>query len=288
MSDVAEIKTAKPAKNKGGRPRKVRVEAASDTPSPAEIAFWDSVKSSRDPEDIELYLEKFPEGFFAGIAERRKTQCLLAQASGGAPEEQKIDGTLSRRRPTISMPPTPEVEIFPGEEQPRYQLLEPFFAENHTWYPVDKVITYLGPPSESMLPMNETARRLKRVQEAHLNDCHAIKCRAEGIPVTPRPKELADQMEADLAIARQVSVAQRGVQEGTELPPSRPDLARPGAKVRNPRAARVAGIEDGAKFSDRANTADIPILGTEGHRYQRRTNVGGMGEPLPTRPGEAA
>ena len=74
---------------------------------------------------------------------------------------------------------------------------------------------------------------------------------------------------------------------GKLLSPSRPDLARPGSRVKNPRAARLVGVEEGAQFSDRANTADIPILGTEGHRYQKRLQVGGMGAPLPDRPGAA-
>jgi len=36
-----------------------------------ELAFWDSIKNSKDPEDYKAYLEKFPNGQFASLAKRR-------------------------------------------------------------------------------------------------------------------------------------------------------------------------------------------------------------------------
>ena len=36
-----------------------------------ELAFWESIKSSRDPADFEDYLKRYPQGDFASLAERR-------------------------------------------------------------------------------------------------------------------------------------------------------------------------------------------------------------------------
>ena len=40
---------------------------------PLELAFWQSVEASDDPEEYRAYLEKFPEGAFATLAEARLT-----------------------------------------------------------------------------------------------------------------------------------------------------------------------------------------------------------------------
>jgi serine/threonine-protein kinase len=37
----------------------------------AEKEFWDEVKDSTDPDEIELYLEQFPDGTFAGEAQKK-------------------------------------------------------------------------------------------------------------------------------------------------------------------------------------------------------------------------
>jgi hypothetical protein len=51
-------------------------EPASPTPLRAdpvtlELALWDAIKNSTDPEDFKEYLEKYPNGQFAGVARRR-------------------------------------------------------------------------------------------------------------------------------------------------------------------------------------------------------------------------
>lgn len=40
-------------------------------PVTIDLAFWDSIKNSKDPEDYKAYLEKFPNGQFVSIASRR-------------------------------------------------------------------------------------------------------------------------------------------------------------------------------------------------------------------------
>jgi serine/threonine-protein kinase len=40
-------------------------------PTPAEKEFWDGVKDSDDAEEVSLYLEQFPNGFFADQAKEK-------------------------------------------------------------------------------------------------------------------------------------------------------------------------------------------------------------------------
>jgi tetratricopeptide (TPR) repeat protein len=47
--------------------------------TPFELSFWDSVKSSSDPEDYKAYLEKYPNGNFVALA-RNKLRSLEANA----------------------------------------------------------------------------------------------------------------------------------------------------------------------------------------------------------------
>lgn len=49
----------------------------------AETAFWDSVKDSRDPAEVQTYLDKFPNGLFAPLARIRLRN--LQGASNAAP-----------------------------------------------------------------------------------------------------------------------------------------------------------------------------------------------------------
>jgi serine/threonine protein kinase len=45
--------------------------AAAAAPSPAEKEFWDGVKDSDDAEEVSLYLDQFPNGFFAAQAKEK-------------------------------------------------------------------------------------------------------------------------------------------------------------------------------------------------------------------------
>ncbi|MEW6130570.1 MAG: caspase family protein [Acidobacteriota bacterium] len=40
-------------------------------PAAVELSFWETIKDSNDPEDFKAYLEKYPNGTFAGLARRR-------------------------------------------------------------------------------------------------------------------------------------------------------------------------------------------------------------------------
>ena len=40
-------------------------------PAAIELAYWDTIKSSNNPEDFKSYLEKYPDGQFASLAKSR-------------------------------------------------------------------------------------------------------------------------------------------------------------------------------------------------------------------------
>ncbi|HEU4441613.1 MAG TPA: hypothetical protein VFR83_06305, partial [Burkholderiales bacterium] len=40
-------------------------------PSEAEREFWNEVRESQDPDDLQLYLDQFPHGAFVGLANKR-------------------------------------------------------------------------------------------------------------------------------------------------------------------------------------------------------------------------
>ncbi len=57
-----------------------------DRLSEAELAFWEAIKDSANPEDYEAYLETFPGGVFASLA--RKRAMRAAAPRPGGPEQQ--------------------------------------------------------------------------------------------------------------------------------------------------------------------------------------------------------
>ncbi|MCK7481403.1 MAG: hypothetical protein M0C28_32610 [Candidatus Moduliflexus flocculans] len=57
--------------------------AAVDTGTSAEVAFWNSIKNSQNPQEFELYLRRYPNGDFAELARAR----LDALAAGDAPAQ---------------------------------------------------------------------------------------------------------------------------------------------------------------------------------------------------------
>ena len=49
-----------------------------------ELTFWESIKESGDPAEFAAYLERYPAGAFAALAESRR-QALLEEAAAPAP-----------------------------------------------------------------------------------------------------------------------------------------------------------------------------------------------------------
>lgn len=260
----------KPARKPRG-PNKVTraVEAAPAVDNSYEIAYWGSVQNSRDPGDFEIYLDKFPGGLFSDLAERRVKQLLQAEVQGGEPELY----TAPVKKPAMVMPETP-IPQFAENEVPRYLLLADFFGENDVIYARDTELTYYGPPNEHMEPLTPSARRAKDEQKEYLDACWAVKCKAEGRPVVPRPLEMADQIEVEM---QRLKTERGGVAAPEFTPPSRPDLAL--NHRANPNAARIGENRPATgRYADRSPST-APMLGRDGAAYQREVKPG-FGTPL--------
>jgi len=54
------------------------------TPAPFELPFWDAIKESKDPAEFTAYLEQYPHGVFAALAEARREALLAEQAESPA------------------------------------------------------------------------------------------------------------------------------------------------------------------------------------------------------------
>jgi peptidoglycan hydrolase-like protein with peptidoglycan-binding domain len=91
------------------------VRGAEPPPSPGldprapDMAFWDSVKGSRNPADYEAYLEQFPAGIFARLARNRLAE-LEAEARQVAsmPRPSAPAPVRSEAPPPTAAAPTPE------------------------------------------------------------------------------------------------------------------------------------------------------------------------------------
>jgi class 3 adenylate cyclase len=74
----------------------LRDEAGSPASDGAEfeLTFWESIKESRDPAEFTAYLERYPEGAFAALAETRR-QALLAEPASPAADAAAADPEVS-------------------------------------------------------------------------------------------------------------------------------------------------------------------------------------------------
>jgi adenylate cyclase len=52
---------------------------AVSTPAPFELPFWDTIKESKDPAEFTAYLEQYPNGVFASLAEARRDALIAEQ-----------------------------------------------------------------------------------------------------------------------------------------------------------------------------------------------------------------
>ena len=56
-----------------------------DDPAAFELAFWEAMKDSKDPTEFEAYLEQYPSGAFAALAEARLQALLQEQVAPAEP-----------------------------------------------------------------------------------------------------------------------------------------------------------------------------------------------------------
>jgi carboxyl-terminal processing protease len=70
-------------------------------PKTIELTFWEAIKDSKSPDDFEAYLEKYPQGEFAGLARIRVKQLGAAPAAPVA-QAATIEAQPGKRSPDLS------------------------------------------------------------------------------------------------------------------------------------------------------------------------------------------
>jgi hypothetical protein len=112
-------KTAGPKPGVAAVPAPASQPALSRTEQAAvELAFWDTIKNSTDPDDYDAYLKKFPNGEFVDIARRRVQKNAAAALTA-----------LDAAPPDTSAAPTPaasaELPFRHTSPEGRYEILMP-------------------------------------------------------------------------------------------------------------------------------------------------------------------
>ena len=72
--------------------------------SPGEIAFWESVRDSRNPAELRAYLKRFPDGMFAPLAEARLA--ALESAPAAKPAQRPEPAVVAATAPANRYPST--------------------------------------------------------------------------------------------------------------------------------------------------------------------------------------
>lgn len=112
-----------------------------------DLTFWNSIKASKDAADFKAYVEKFPKGIFASIAQRRMV--ILSQ-----PKEQK-QAALTPPAPPKPVK-TPEVINTPPPPQP---LLDPALITTSLQRELKRVGCYRGAIDGDWGPGSRSALR---------------------------------------------------------------------------------------------------------------------------------
>ncbi len=88
-----------------------RVRAEDEAKRTSDLAFWESVKESKNPEELKAYLDRFPSGIFAGLAQARLRALSAPQyrsadtaAGRGWQSSQVVAGTWPSRPFRIIVP----------------------------------------------------------------------------------------------------------------------------------------------------------------------------------------
>lgn len=103
------VSAATPATAASGTTAPPGASRGSATGADIELAFWQSIRSSDSAADFEAYLNKYPKGSFAALAQNRLTELQAAQRVAAKPQD--VSGTW------IS-----DVLINPFDKKVRYRL----------------------------------------------------------------------------------------------------------------------------------------------------------------------
>jgi formylglycine-generating enzyme required for sulfatase activity len=83
-----------------------------------EVAFWDTIKNSKDPEDFKDYLTRYPKGQFAGVAQRRLGALANVVRTENLPSSGTSDASKSTNAPAKPLQNQYGIELVyipPGE-----------------------------------------------------------------------------------------------------------------------------------------------------------------------------
>ncbi|HVT53676.1 MAG TPA: caspase family protein [Dongiaceae bacterium] len=76
-----------------------------------EKSYWDSVKDSNDPEEVQLYLNKYPKGYFVDLANARLQELQKTQTASVTPTPAPAPSTGIQHDTQQPPAPAPEVAI---------------------------------------------------------------------------------------------------------------------------------------------------------------------------------
>ncbi len=108
---MQDIRTAVLRQN--AEPAKIIKNAGSSQDVSIETSFWNSIKNGTDPSDFEAYLKRYPNGFFAAIAQNRLAALTKPAAAPAQPRAVVAPAAPSRAAP----PPQDRRESQPAKKK---------------------------------------------------------------------------------------------------------------------------------------------------------------------------
>ncbi|HXI24874.1 MAG TPA: caspase family protein, partial [Pyrinomonadaceae bacterium] len=151
IRQIEAAKTVQPADSQPA-PSNSGSDKSSD-PNAIELSYWETIKSSIDPESFRKYLEKYPNGQFAGLAKRRMESArVLADRKTSNQNKSSKPGSSSAIPSPIIVFAGVESRQSKGKSISRYT----FTVLNSEDYPVD---LFVASPNLPPCGMNSKASR---------------------------------------------------------------------------------------------------------------------------------
>jgi formylglycine-generating enzyme required for sulfatase activity len=103
-----------------------------------ELEFWNTIKSSTNPEDFKEYLKKYPDGEFSGLARNRLATLETAAGTGSGPAKPVEPAAAAGRGPRSFEFETLILSI-DGDVLKRYKKQANYFVEDISGVPLEMV-----------------------------------------------------------------------------------------------------------------------------------------------------
>ena len=151
-------------------PAQAQQDSSKKKDTQVEIVFWESVRSSKNPKLLKLYLRRYPNGQFAEIA-----KALLADLGEDIAEQESGagEGAASKERKTPSSQPTTAAKSATGwrprsDNRPDYRVVRRFMGVHVRTKPnknAESIATFAGPAIVKVLD-KQTKGGFVRIQIA--------------------------------------------------------------------------------------------------------------------------